>query len=958
MKIYIKQIFLIIFLFSSFSKSTLFSANSFQNILNSKAKYFFCIEGGSSKTTLQILDNEGKTLSIKKGDVSSFLLKVPGTNILTVKKEKISQILQELFEDIEIGDEKLSFNEILSKSAFIGGFAGIDRKNERNLIEEILIKCGFSSNNIALYSYARLAIKLLKNNGAVLISGTTSICLAKNKGKVYRTGGFGRMFGEEGSGYEISILAIKAALEEECGYGQAFSLTPLIIKHFKVSAVNDLISPIHSEKISTAEIASFAPYVFEEAQKGNKTAKKIIDKTAYDLGKLLKQALQHSNERNPMVYLLGSVFKNKYSHEFIKKILESFTKEKPFIESKPLFINITSLNIPSLVVKETLLKNKINFTLPIMSEPESSEKVFKYHNINFVSTEQKHHTTQQLSQIFHKDQIKALKLLHEVDKNIIKGCKEFTSNFGEDIYSSILKKLSHGGKIFLVGSGSSGRVSIDLAAKWKQFCDKTNLKKYSNLLVGVISGKSISYVKTKKGLEDSEDQGERALNELNIRSKDMVILISGSGSTKFNVGAAKKASEVGAKTYYLFNSKQVPVSTNNLFINKQAIPILIDIGPQAITGLTKLQSASLSELCLGITLNCAAKSLNEKQKLPFLQTSKQFINQMEKSNTIIAEYFQEINDFINLEIEILSSPKANFRKVKDETKSGYITFLGYSNSLREIMMDTNEIPSAFSTNPPRRINEVKKKKAEFRSYMIENYGNLKCWEALINRKLTTKELYETQKMLISYTDKGFGSFLDRPKDTGNLVIGVLKDEENPYRILKLYTILNKIQSVKGKTAIISINNNNCLYELTKEFDASISINIPYKDPLEIIPTLVLKQIINMISNGTMIGMNKVLGNTIIDVSPENKKLVDRSIRIISEIYHKKHPKSPTLNYEKIYHLVIRTYNYKKLLESQYGIYAPSTIKVVLMMLEKNIPIAEAIEILRKNNEDISSLLLN
>ena len=118
----------------------------------------------------------------------------------------------------------------------------------------------------------------------------------------------------------------------------------------------------------------------------------------------------------------------------------------------------------------------------------------------------------------------------------------------------------------------------------------------------------------------------------------------------------------------------------------------------------------------------------------------------------------------------------------------------------------------------------------------------------------------------------------------------------------------------------------------------------------------LKQLLNVISYGSMISLNKVYGNRMVDLFPSNNKLVDRSIRMIREIHKELHPNIEPPSYELLFKKIVTLQIYRKRLEEQHKRYIPSPIKITLTMLECGVNFSSALKILRNNDEDINKIV--
>jgi N-acetylglucosamine kinase-like BadF-type ATPase len=172
-------------------------------------------------------------------------------------------------------------------------------------------------------SDAEMALQLIDGEGISLIAGTGSICLGKKNETLFRVGGLGRILGDEGSGYQIGLQALKAALAEEYGWGIATSLTPALKDLFQVTDLKTLIPKINLGEIPPSKIALSAPLVFCKALEQDEIANEIIDRAARDLGDLLTKMVNISSLSDCEIHLWGGIFKNTHSEVFIQKVMET-----------------------------------------------------------------------------------------------------------------------------------------------------------------------------------------------------------------------------------------------------------------------------------------------------------------------------------------------------------------------------------------------------------------------------------------------------------------------------------------------------------------------------------------------------------------------------------------------------------------------------------------------------------
>ena len=543
-----------------------------------------------------------------------------------------------------------------------------------------------------------------------------------------------------------------------------------------------------------------------------------------------------------------------------------------------------------------------------------------HENLSYLSTEKHNPVTASLSSIMHKDCFQGLKLLHQVDKqHLLAGMDQFARTYYAQLTELVAITHAQNGRCFLVGAGSSGRIAIDIASR----CCK------DMEIVGIMAGGDSAFIRAREGFEDSESAGHAVMCEYAIAPHDLVILISASGSASFNVGCAVQARKAGATVCYFYNSAQVPAKTQALFDQLAVVPVVIDSGPQAITGSTRLQAASIARLALGTLFG---------GDHPYT-----LIEGLAIAHNKIAENLPDIAQIIQLEHAVLAHPQSNFRKINDETTQGYVTFVGDTTVLRDIVMDAVETAPTFSTNPPRMCNEVGKKKAEFQAYLVGENDNLVAWQTLIGRSINHHDV--ERSLQFSMTAE---SLCMRPLGEGNVVIGVAWQDPK-----LLMATLAQARAQGAKTALILLSDST-ITDKAFDCDACVVLDGLPHDAIGLIAAITLKQVLNMISNSTMILMNKVEGNQMIDVNASNNKLIDRAIRLTQEVLAGYNAVAP--EYENIAICMHEILDSKREYEMQ-NIYTPSPVKIAVTMLLRGVTFEEAIALLHDYQENLERICL-
>ena len=114
------------------------------------------------------------------------------------------------------------------------------------------------------------------------------------------------------------------------------------------------------------------------------------------------------------------------------------------------------------------------------------------------------------------------------------------------------------------------------------------------MFVGLIAGGRDALVSAREGVEDSKEEGASDLKRLNLRSCDVVIGLAASGRTPYVIGGLEYAREVGALT------GSVACVAPSRLSEVAELPIDCPIGPEPITGSTRMRSGTAQKLILNM----------------------------------------------------------------------------------------------------------------------------------------------------------------------------------------------------------------------------------------------------------------------------------------------------------------------------------------------------------------------
>ena len=159
----------------------------------------------------------------------------------------------------------------------------------------------------------------------------------------------------------------------------------------------------------------------------------------------------------------------------------------------------------------------------------------------------------------------------------------------EDLVVKIVERMKLGGRIFYVGAGTSGRLGVLDASEIPPTFGMP-----SGLVIGLIAGGEKALRNSVENAEDDSENAWQELQEHKINRTDIVIGIAASGTTPYVVGALRNARENGMLTASIACNPDSPIA------NEAEIKIEVIVGPEFVTGSTRLKSGTAQKLVLNM----------------------------------------------------------------------------------------------------------------------------------------------------------------------------------------------------------------------------------------------------------------------------------------------------------------------------------------------------------------------
>lgn len=149
--------------------------------------------------------------------------------------------------------------------------------------------------------------------------------------------------------------------------------------------------------------------------------------------------------------------------------------------------------------------------------------------------------------------------------------------------------FEQGGRLFYMGAGTSGRLGVLDAAE----CPPT-FGVAPGMVVGLIAGGEQAFLKAVEGAEDDRALGQSDLEAYGLNAKDVVIGIAASGRTPYVLGGLAYAKSVGCRT------AAIACNTGSEIGRAADLAIEVEVGPEVLTGSTRLKSGTAQKLILNM----------------------------------------------------------------------------------------------------------------------------------------------------------------------------------------------------------------------------------------------------------------------------------------------------------------------------------------------------------------------
>jgi len=518
-------------------------------------------------------------------------------------------------------------------------------------------------------------------------------------------------------------------------------------------------------------------------------------------------------------------------------------------------------------------------------------KISDQFRLGTLVTEAEHPVTSQLSELAKQDLPGAVRLLFQADTDVLNKFREFASSGqAAHLSHSISAAIKNGGRVFFVGCGSTGRLSLLLESIWRDYWRQEANPELERRVIGLMAGGDYALIRAVEGFEDHAGFGRKQLNDAGARTGDVVFALTEGGETPFVIGAAWTGLAVGAKVYFVYNNPDdvlaAAAERSREVLAEPAIEkINLTTGPMSIAGSTRMQATSI-QLCVLLTvLEMAVRELAGQEATDIPHT---FLVALE-------ELFRE------LQTPECCAGLANLAALEASVyrARGRNSYFADRFSL-DVLTDTAERSPTFSTPPFRKFDEEKAAESWSFLFVPENWTD-NAWANVLKRP----------PRCLAWTENDMRSLVP-PEQLEALRDNLQKigpTELMRYKIgsngIKYRPLVVKDSAMAIVSAVEREAARKFQAEQLAQFQAGhvhtgliyfgasqpegifpgvanrLLVRVPATSLLlDGVTRVAVKLVMNALSTATMAQLGRIQGNVMFWVMPSNNKLIDRATRYI------------------------------------------------------------------------------
>lgn len=205
--------------------------------------------------------------------------------------------------------------------------------------------------------------------------------------------------------------------------------------------------------------------------------------------------------------------------------------------------------------------------------------------LSTMTTEERNPDTRNIDLL---DSLGVLNKINDEDKKVAHVVSQLLPAIAKAV-DIIVESFMRGGRLIYIGAGTSGRLGVLDAVE----CPPT-FSVSSQQVIGILAGGMGAMFKAVEGAEDNRQLAVDDLRAIHLSSKDIVVGLAASGRTPYVLSAMAFAKELGAKVV------SISCSVNPDYSSYSDVDICAVVGPEALTGSTRMKSGTAQKLILNM----------------------------------------------------------------------------------------------------------------------------------------------------------------------------------------------------------------------------------------------------------------------------------------------------------------------------------------------------------------------
>jgi len=213
--------------------------------------------------------------------------------------------------------------------------------------------------------------------------------------------------------------------------------------------------------------------------------------------------------------------------------------------------------------------------------------------ISHLTTESRNPKSSELDTL---SSLEIIQIMNEEDHKVAQSIHAQLPNISKAV-EIIVSQLYDGGRVIYFGAGTSGRLGVLDASECPPTFSSTDE------FIGIIAGGDKALRMPIEGAEDSLTLCKEDLKRLNLTTKDVAIGLAASGRTPYCIGGLEYAKSLGCHTV------SITCNPNSKMSQIAEVGIDVEVGPEVLTGSTRLKSGTAQKYDIKYVINCIHGSL-------------------------------------------------------------------------------------------------------------------------------------------------------------------------------------------------------------------------------------------------------------------------------------------------------------------------------------------------------------